>query len=89
MNPTPHERAAYARRIFVHYFRMAIEGNGKAWDSDYEAEINGAVDDLLAAAMGMAPIKDEHGWINPDWVDAHLLHTGSRRNAACPLCPSA
>jgi hypothetical protein len=40
----------YAKRIFVHYFKLALTRSGGAWDSDCQAEIEGAVDALINAA---------------------------------------
>ena len=48
--PAP-EPAAYAKRILIHYFQKAFEFGGRSWDSDYTAEIEGAIDDIIAAAV--------------------------------------
>jgi hypothetical protein len=40
----------YAKRIFVHYFKIALTRSGGVWDSDCQAEIEGAVDALINAA---------------------------------------
>jgi hypothetical protein len=42
--------AEYAKRIFVHYFKLALTRSGGVWDSDCQAEIEGAVDALINAA---------------------------------------
>lgn len=46
------EAGKYARRILKHYFQMAIGGS---WDTDYDSEIDGAIDDLIAAGRGSLP----------------------------------
>lgn len=49
--------ADYSKQVFVHYFRLAIEGTGKSWDPDYQAEIESAVDELLDEAKRQAYIE--------------------------------
>lgn len=46
----------YGRRIIKHYFQVCFEKTGTPWDSDYDAELDGAVDDIIAA--GRAPSSD-------------------------------
>lgn len=42
--------AENAKSTFRHYFQTAFKAAGLKWDSDNDAEINDAVDMLLAAA---------------------------------------
>jgi hypothetical protein len=43
----------YAKRILVHYFKLALP----RWDPDNQAEIEAAVDSLIAAAAAEAVRK--------------------------------
>jgi hypothetical protein len=47
----------YAKSIFVHYFRRAIEKAGGAWDPDCATEIEEAVDELIRDAVREAVHK--------------------------------
>lgn len=58
------EEAAYAKRIFVHYMRLAFLSCDLQWDSDNKAEIEAAVDDILevvdnAIARAVDSAKEE------------------------------
>lgn len=42
--------ATCAKRILVHYMRTIAERAGMPWDSDYTAELEGVIDDIVKAA---------------------------------------
>lgn len=59
-----------AKRILTHYFRVVGEKAGMTWDSDYDTEIEGIIDDICDAAVAEAQAEAESRYGSGDWRNA-------------------